>query len=121
MFSLFFSLSIVFALYEFTTLLFPLRYNNYLNKIRSGLKYNGLEKNDRPFALFHFLYFIWSVIGLFTYQWYNFLLIVLLSTLSQFISKKIRSLKNDRYYSIHRIFDAILSIFVLIKIFIDNI
>jgi hypothetical protein len=74
--------SIVFLIHEIRTLIWPIKYDNQISKIKKDIKQGYLNPNDRPFIVFNFLYFIWSVIGLFTPYWIVFALFITFSFIS---------------------------------------
>lgn len=116
MLNLFITLSIVFFLYELTTLFFTKRFDDYSLEIGKKIQSEKLDPEDKPFMLFNLSYFIWTIIGLFTEYNLLFFALVSLSIVSAWLLKKLETTSRIR----QRRLDAILSIIIISSIFIQH-
>lgn len=116
MLNLFITLSIVFFLYELTTLFFAKRFDDYSLEIGKKIQSERLDPEDRPFMLINLAYFFWTIVGLFTQYNLLFFALVALSLLSAWHLKKLDARSRVR----QRIVDAILSIIIISSIFIQH-
>jgi hypothetical protein len=109
--------SIVFLIHEIRTLIWPIKYDNQISKIKKDIKQGYLNPNDRPFIVFNFLYFIWSVIGLFTPYWIVFALFITFSFISgNFLKTENNTIKRIRL----RRLDSFISSTILITLLITH-
>jgi hypothetical protein len=112
------SLSILFLIIELRALVWPKNYDRKVMKIKSDVKQGFLNPLDRPFLTLHLVYFIWSIVGLFTSLWYLFLIFIVFSFIS---SNAINKTDNMRNRLIIRRIDAIFSISIIITLIIQHI
>lgn len=108
------ALSLVFLLHEIKTLIWPLKYDKQISKIKKDVKEGHLNPNDRPFMIFNFIYFIWSIIGLFTTYWSIFAILIVFSFISGLTLRTEDSIKRIRL----RRFDSLVSIVILLILLI---
>lgn len=108
------TLSIVFLLHEIRTLIWPLKYDKQISKIKKNVKQGYLNPNDRPFMIFNFIYFIWSIIGLFTPYWSIFAILITFSFISGLFLRTEDSIKRIRL----RRFDSLVSIVILLTLLV---
>lgn len=107
-------LSIVFLAHEIRTLIFPLKYDKQISKIKKDIKEGYINPNDRPFMIFNFSYFIWSFIGLFTPYWMIFTTLITFSFISGLYLRTEDSIKRIKL----RRFDSLVSIIILLTLLI---
>jgi hypothetical protein len=60
------SLSIIFLIFEIRNFIYPSKYDDESKRIKENIKRGVLEPGDKPFMIFNLLYFVWSIIGLFS-------------------------------------------------------
>jgi len=108
------TLSIVFLLHEIRTLVWPLKYDKQISKIKKNVKQGYLNPNDRPFMIFNYIYFIWSIIGLFTPYWSIFAILITFSLISGLFLRTEDSIKRIRL----RRFDSLVSIIILLTLLV---
>lgn len=113
--SIIISLSILFLIYELTTMVKPYDYDKKLQRIKKDLDSNYLNPVDRPFIIFNFTYFIWTLAGLFTTEWPMFLTMIVFSIL---ISRLTKYQKSDIKRVRSRVIDSSISIILLLTILI---
>ena len=110
-------LSVVFLIIEIKTLIWSSNYDKQISRIKKDTKEGYLNPNDRPFMLFNFTYFIWSIIGLFTQYWIIFSILVIFS----FISAKTLLKTEDTIKRIRlRRLDSFISSIILITLLLTH-
>lgn len=110
-------LSLVFLIHEIRTIIWPLKYDKQISKIKKNLKDGYLNPNDRPFMIFNFIYFIWSVLGLLTPYWVIFLLFIIFSFLStKYLLKTEDTINRIRL----RRFDSVVSIIIITALLLTH-
>ena len=110
-------LSIVFLINEIKTLIWPSNYDKQISRIKKDTKEGYLNPNDRPFMVFNLIYFIWSIIGLFTQYWIIFSILFLFS----FISARLFLKTEDTINRIRlRRFDSFISSIILITLLLTH-
>jgi hypothetical protein len=94
---IFYSFSVLAVLYE----LWAIRNSHKIQKVKQilddvkGVDYSNLNGEQKSqvgksciFAVFHFMYFFWNVVGLMSSQWILFLLILIFGILSSYVFKR---------------------------------
>lgn len=110
-------LSIVFLINEIKTLIWPSNYDKQISRIKKDTKEGYLNPNDRPFMMFNLIYFIWSIIGLFTQYWIIFSTFFIFS----FISARLFLKTEDTINRIRlRRFDSFISSIILITLLLTH-
>lgn len=110
-------LSVVFLINEIKTFIWPSDYDKQISRIKKDTKEGYLNPNDRPFMIFNFTYFIWSVIGLFTQYWLIFSILFLFS----FISAKTFLKTEDTIKRIRlRRLDSFISSIIIITLLLTH-
>lgn len=108
-------LSVVFLINEIKTFIYPSNYDKQISKIKKDIKEGYLNPNDRPFLMFNFIYFLWSVIGLFTEYWIIFLLLIIFSFLSaKYLLKTDDTIKRIRLRRLDSFISSIIIITLLL-------
>lgn len=83
---------VIFLIQEIKTLILPYEYDKQITRIKKDIKDGYLNPNDRPFMIFNFIYFFWSLIGLFTNYWMLFAVLILFGFVTSRYYLKERSL-----------------------------
>ena len=109
-------LSIVFLINEIKTLIWPSNYDKQISRIKKDTKEGYLNPNDRPFMVFNLIYFIWSIIGLFTQYWIIFSILFLFSFISARLLKTEDTINRIRL----RRFDSFISSIILITLLLTH-
>lgn len=109
-------LSIVFLINEIKILIFPLKYDKQITRIKKDTKEGYLNPNDRPFMVFNLIYFIWSIIGLFTQYWMIFSTFVIFSFISARLLKTEDTINRIRL----RRLDSFISSIILISLLLTH-
>lgn len=107
-------ISLVFLIHEIKILIWPLKYDEQIQRIKKNTKNGYLNRDDRPFMIFNFVYFIWSIIGLFTPYWMIFTILITFSFISGLFLRTDDSIKRIRL----RRFDSLVSIIILVTLLI---
>jgi hypothetical protein len=106
------SLSIIFLIFEIRNFIYPSKYDSELKRIKENIKNGLLSPSDKPFMVFNLLYFIWSIIGLFSDYSVPFIGLFVIGLISSRINKDI----SEKERITGRRVDAFFSAFILIII-----
>lgn len=107
---IFFAFGILALIWEFMSMGNPVKTGRFANKLKIDIKEKGwgkLSDTQKQASVFIFLYLFWSFFGLFTQQWFLFLILILISL----IPKK---------WNWYRVIDSVITIVIIIFALINE-
>jgi hypothetical protein len=116
MLNIFILLSLIFIIHELLVLISPHNYDKQILKIKKDVSNGFINPNDRSFIIFNLIYFIWSIVGLFTQMWPYFIILFAFSYIS---GMKIRNCDETIKRLRHRRIDSLISILIIASIVIS--